>query len=315
MKKKLMACVLAAVLSVVTLAGCGGTGNSGGDTSSDSSAGGGSESAGESESIGGVDGEGYEVNFAYIVSNTQADQDKVNQALSDLAERELNMKVNVIALTYVDALNQIPLMLASGSGLDIFPSWSNTIGPFIDSGYVEDLAPYRDLLVHTKEWMTDDDLACCIVQDVQWGIPMNKEQASCETVFMRKDILDELNIEVPENATYDDITNIFEQVHVAYPDMTVFGGASYESLADMGDVAIGCDTLGDELGVLANYGAEPVVVNEFETDSWREAVDVMRTWYEAGYVSKDMPTSQDTGETMIASGILSLLLTTGNRIV
>lgn len=249
-----------------------------------------------------VDGEGYEVNFVYVVSGTLADQDAVNNALSNLASEEINMNVNVTALTYVDALNQIPLMLASGSGIDVFLNWSNNMSSFIDSGYIEDLSEHTDQLGTVLEWMSEDDLACCSINDLIWGVPVNKERAQCEAVFMRKDILDELQINPDDIKTYDDITNVFAQVKEAYPDMTILGGASYESIADMGDVAFAGDSLGDELGILENYGAEPVVVNQFETDAWREAVDVTRAWYEAGYISEDMPTSQDSGETMIASG-------------
>ena len=251
---------------------------------------------------GAYDGEGYTVNFSYIVSGTQADQQAVNDAINELAQKELNMNVNVIALTYVDALNQIPLMLASGEGLDIFVSWSNVIGSFIDSGYVEDLAEYHDIMTNTLEWMSEEDLECATMQDVQWCVPLNKERASCEAVFMRKDILDELGITVGESASYEEISDIFAQVHEAYPNMIVLGGASYETPADMGDVAYEADSLGNELGVLADNGESSTVVNQFETDAWVEAVKATRGWYEAGYLSKDMATSQDSGETLIASG-------------
>ena len=304
MKKKILSIIMTAVLGLTVLTGCGGDSADITQQSDNTDSASQEEEtdAGAPDANTAVDGEGYEVNFAYIVSNTMADQDKVNQALSDLAMEEINMTVNVIALTYVDALNQIPLMLASGSGLDIFPSWSNTVGSFIDSGYVEDLAPYHDQMVNTMEWMSVNDLECCMVQGVQWGVPQNKERASCEAIFMRKDILDELGITVKGNETWEEVTNIFAQVHEAYPDMVVLGGASYEAPADMGDVAFMCDTLGNELGVLADNGAEAVVVNQFETEDWREAVEVTRQWYEAGYLSKDMATSQDSGETMIAGG-------------
>ena len=65
---------------------------------------------------------------------------------------------------------------------------------------------------------------------------------------MRKDILDELGITVKGNETWEEVTNIFAQVHEAYPDMVVLGGASYEAPADMGDVAFMCDTAGQRTG-------------------------------------------------------------------
>ena len=246
----------------------------------------------------------YEITFVYLVSTTFPDQEKINAALNDLALSEINMKVNVVTLTFGNWNEQLQLMLTSGEPLDVFPQNSNVMATYVDSGYVADLSSYEDVMPNTMQWVGMEDLSCCNVGGFIWGVTTMRERANPLGLVMRQDILDEVGVNADDLTSLDDVTELFGKVQEAYPDMTVFGGPYNSGMAHQGDMAGTNDPLNDELGVLANYGDNLTVVNEFEGESWRHLVDVARTWWVDGYTSKDMPTSNDSGEALMAAGNL-----------
>lgn len=302
MKRKL-ALFMAMALTCGLLAGCGkDSGQAGGKTDDAVAAdtvaedGDGGASAADKEEV--------DLTLVYCVSGTMADQEMVNEEIERLAKEQLNVNLTVMPMTIVEAMQQISLMVASGESIDVFPAWAMSIASFVDSGYVLDLTDYLDNMPNTLKWVGREDVECCNVGGYIWGVTTMRERCNPQGIEMRTDILNELSINPDDIKTLDDITNVFAQVKENYPDMVVFGGASTEGLGNAADMAWICDPLNDELGVLDNYGEELVVVNEFETEYWKGLVKKAREWYEAGYTSKDMPTSTDAGMTLVMAGNL-----------
>lgn len=245
-----------------------------------------------------------EITFAYLASTTFADQEMVNQAISDLALKELNMTVNVLPMTFGVRDQQLQLMLTSGEPLDIFPQNSFNMATYVDSGFVVDLSDYTDMMPNTMQWVGMDDLKCCNVGGYIWGVTTMRERANPAGVVMRKDILDAIGVDAADIQSLDDLTAVYAKVHEAYPNMVVFGGNNTITLAAQSDMAGTMDPLNDEFGVLGNYGDNLTVINEYETESWRTLVDFARIWWNEGYTSKNMPTSSDSGEALMAAGNL-----------
>ena len=317
--KKRIAVLMTLALTCGLLAGCGGGGEStggdaagggaaGGSSTAGTEAGGSGSDSGEAGSAGTdvslADQEEVDLTFVYIVSGTFADQEMVNEEIARLAKEQLNVNLTVMPMTLNEALQQISLMVSAGESIDVFPAWAMNIASFVDSGYVLDLTDYVDNMPNTLQWVGKEDVECCNVGGYIWGVTTMRERCNPQAVEMRTDILNELGIKPEDIKTLDDITNVFAQVKEAYPDMVVLGGASTEGLGNAGDMAYICDPLNDELGVLDNFGEELTVVNEFETEYWMNLVKTAREWYEAGYISKDMPTSTDAGATLMMAGNL-----------
>lgn len=277
----------------------------GADTAEDAQGSGAEDGDGGSgNSTNAADREEVDLTFAYIVSGTLADQDQVSQAIADLAKEELNVNLTVLPMTPSEAMSQTSLMVASGESLDIFPTWAMNITSFVDSGYVLDLSDYLDNMPNTLQWVGRDDVECCNVNGYIFGVTTMRERCNPQGIEMRTDILNELGIDPDDIKTLDDITDVFAQVKAAYPDMVILSGASNAGLGNAADMAYICDPLNDELGVLDNYGEELTVVNEFETEYWQNLIKTAREWYEAGYISKDMATSTDSGVTLMMAGNL-----------
>jgi putative aldouronate transport system substrate-binding protein len=132
-----------------------------------------------------------------------------------------------------------------------------------------------------------------------------RERCNPQCITVRKDIFDELGFKVEDIKTLDDITAVFAAVKEAHPEMVVFSGSSTDGVGHNGDMAGNCDPLNDKLGVLDHWGEEDLkVVSWYDTEYWNNLIKYDRMWYEAGYISKDMPTNTDSGATLFAAGNL-----------
>ena len=288
MKQKVLSGILGTVLLMsAVLGGCSGSNSSSGTAQS---------------SGGSADGEAYNVTFMYLVPKEGADLGKVEQAISDLAKEEINMTVDLLPVTWGSYTQQLQLMLAGNETLDLFPMLANTAGTYMSSGYVVDMTDLlneygKDIL----EIMGEDDAKACNIGGKIWGVAPMKERANPTGIFVRADICDELGIKTEDIKTLDDVTAMYETVQAAYPDMTMFGGSNSWGI---GSSMANYDGLGDNFGVLEDYGQTTTVTNWYESDEYKERCMVARDWYEKGYTSQDMATSTDGGETLVAAGNL-----------
>lgn len=311
--KKIISLLLALALILSLFAACGGDGgssasqeSSGSGDSSQAADSSGSESGdgGEAESTGKVDGGGYEVNYLYLVAQEGANQNKVNQAVSELAQKELNMKVTMIPMTFGTYNSQLSMMLAAGEALDIFPTMSGNFATYIESQYLVNCADYLDDLKDTMEILGEDATAG-YVGDFLVGFSNMKERAYPAGLIVRKDIFDELGYKVEDfsvttddYSSFDQITELFAKVKEKYPDMVCLDGTSIMGKQDLSYV----DNLGDDFGVLENYGKTTTITNWFESDQWRTFCEIGRDWFTKGYLSQDIAVNQDSGELKMKAG-------------
>lgn len=314
MMKKILCGLLAASLASGALVSCGsdgGSSSSSGSSESESSASV-SESSEESEEAStassgytpNFDEEPYTVHFQYLITVESSDQQLVNDKVNELAMEALNMQVELIPQTFGTWTTNIPMMLASGEPLDFFVGTSNTFGTYIESGYMVNLADYVDMMPDVAETL-GSDWDACYIGDFLTGIPMMKERGNAIGICVNKAITDELgfseddfNITTEDYSTYEQLDALFAAVQEAYPDMTPLAGTNI--MANMPTDYV--DGLGNNYGVLENFGQTTTITNWFESDQYMELCKIARRWFEAGYISADAATSQDVGEQLMRMG-------------
>lgn len=303
MQKKLLAVLMSAAM-VMTLFGCG----SSSDATKTESA---STASGETAK-GSDDGEMYHAVMVYVVAQDSQDQDKINERFNELTREQLNMEVTLMPMTFSTWTSQLPLMLAGGEQVDLFPMFSGNAATYVASDYLVDLSPYLQNASYIMENVGEDGIKCCSIGDFVYGVPTMKERTMPNAMVMRTDCLEAAGIDPSTVKTYEDITNAYEKVHALYPDMIMFGGSgSGENPATPASQSVSFDGLGQVKGTgcLENYGQTTTVTNFYESDTFRELVEMTREWYLAGYVSKDMATSSDTGEAQMRAGNLFSYMT------
>ena len=324
MTKRVLCTLLAASMAAAALVSCGNSSSgssskseSTGSTSkteSSASANNGGSAGGETESTGwtpNFDEEPYTLHFQYCVASEGAGQQGVADALDALAMEELNMHVDLIPLTMGAWAQTLSMTLAANEPLDLFLGSSGSFGTYIESQYVRDWTPYMDYIPDVIEGM-GEDINAGYVGDFLVGFSQMKERGYWTGLIARKDIMDELgykpedfSITTQDMSTYEQLDELFAAVKAAYPEMIAVGGTS--SLASaVGNYA---DNLGNNFGMLENYGQTTTITNFFETDLYRDLCSIQRRWFQAGYESADAATNQDSGETLMRAGNLFSFIT------
>lgn len=149
----------------------------------------------------------------------QANFDPNNDPTAEAIEEMTGYQVEYSMLPQDGAEQRLNMELASGTDYDILrldPSYfTNLVGQNAFIPLDDLLAEYgQEMLsvIDSKTW----DMAR--YNGAIYGIPMMNERANIEgTIIMRKDILDDLGLEVPR--TLDEFTNVLREVKKAYPEM------------------------------------------------------------------------------------------------
>lgn len=329
MKKKLLSVILAMSMTAGLVAGCGSSsGTDGGDagtsteatetedtTGSDASS---SDSSVTKTALGEYTAENpYQLTFAYIEFYQQdADaRQAVQDAMNEYLIPNYHIEVTLLPLEYAQYQSTIQLMISGGDKLDVMPIYYTYASSWIAMNGIVDMNQYMDSEdgQKIKDALGEANAYVGQMGGVLFGFPANKESVELGGLCMRADICDELGITEKYGLTLDGdeytgkvydwsvATEIFEQVKEAHPEMIplyIQGNSS-----PMRRFAF-FDELADQFGVLdwESDHDSTTVVNEFETEAYKEAVTRLAEWYDAGYIYKDAATDTQGSATMMKAG-------------
>lgn len=291
MKKARVALILCLVLvlSLTTLTACSGN-NSSGD----------------------ADGDKVEkVVFAYLsFNNIPEDLSDIEKAINDHIRDKINVEVELKLYGPAEYEQRVNLALQSGEQLDLF----TTYGGF--SGYVsrnqlyplDDLIEQygQDLLAILEKDFGPDMLKATTMNGKIYGIPVNKGFALPTTFVYDADRLAELGFTADDINSLEDLPAIFEAVKQKYPEVVPFGPVNVNPsdtylldwLIDVNEI----DTLTDRSFVGVVFGDSGKVVNLYETEEFKNAVQMMYEWNQKGYLQKDAVATTIPMSELIASG-------------
>ena len=285
--KRLIAGALSAVSIMGLLGGCGAGGNS---------TGGGSGSGSDDEDI---------VLKWYIRFDDQEDTQKVEDALNEIVKEKIGCTVdlmNIPRATYNDKMSVIIGgreecdIIFCGSGYADF--WGNaTKGAFV---------PLNDLLEEygkeTYDAIPEDIWKGVMIDGEIYGVINYQIEAKTNGFTIRQDMIDEFGIDVDSLTSLEDIEPYLAQIHEKYPDMVAITVNFMDTEPMIGYDEIGTD---NSPGAVMIGDDSLTVVNQYETQEWRDYVDLMRKWYEAGYIQTDIATATNASE-LQASGKIAL---------
>ena len=243
------------------------------------------------------DGEMTELVVAFRTTGSvpeEGDLARVEEAINAITREKINCEIKLLIVQTAAFQQQMTLMLSGDEKLDVLNATPELVATAAAAEQLRDISGLLEEYGQGIKSVVDEDLlACGKFEGSQYCIPV-----LCDTALglgyyvMRKDIVDELGIDVAAIKSYGDLTEVFALVHEKYPDMTVVAPKG----AGVSFLRYSCewDKLGDNFGVLDNYGQDGLkVVNLFETETYRRFVDVMRDWYLKGYISPDVANSAE----------------------
>lgn len=296
MKKKILSFVLAMTIAGSLLTGCGS------DTS-------------DGSSDDGDNGNMPNITLTFpILTAVPADLDKVEAAMSEIAEEKAGCTITLQPLGFADYTTQASLMLSGGEdiGLMIHFDPITNFSTMVQKGQIQDITELVDEYAPEIRDVVDEAyLSTSTVDGKLYGVPTLHDLATGYGVIMRTDLLEKYNIDVSGIETLEDLEPVFATIKENETDIAPMftGGAAMNPLDAV--IKTRADILGDGYGVLMNRGQETTVANYFETQEYKDYVSLFYDWGQKGYLLADSESIQDTYTTLFkANKIFASFMTT-----
>lgn len=224
MKKRTLALIMSGVMTLSALLGGCGAGNS--SAGSDSGEGNSAEN-----------GEGYvttygEKQFGDVTiqvevfdrSNAPEGSSVVDNKWVDYINEEMSkvgIHVEMVAVPRAEETTKVQVMMASGTAPDIIFTYDKSMAEdYYDKGGTVKLNDYIDgegQAANLKAYVTEEVLNVCRNRDGDlWGVTAKRNSTAKNNLFIRKDWLDELNMEIP--TTTDELYDVLKAFKENNPD-------------------------------------------------------------------------------------------------
>lgn len=291
-KRKMVGSGLAIVLaSGMVLAGCGAK-----------KEGGASDSKTPSVTKSAKDLSPYEVTMAFY-GNDQKDLQAVQDEMNKILKEKINATVKLMPIGISAWQQQTNLMLAGNEKLDLmFTSAGFNYGTQVAKGQ---LIPLDDLVEKygsgIKKALEPYQLSAAKINGKSYAIPAVKDMANDYGILMRKDLIDKYKIDLSKIKTINDLDAVFQTIKDNEPNMVPLV-AKNPGTGPFYAGYITYDGLSGGVGVLPDYDNNMKVVNWYETPQYADQLNVLRKWYQAGYLLKDASTSKTDGRELVKSG-------------
>lgn len=286
---KIFSVLLAAVLMTALISACSSTNNNGSNGTKTEGSNGNNPAVSES-----ADDAPYEITIALpIFGAVPADIELVEDEISKLTQEKLNATVSILPISLGSYDQQMNLMTSSGEKLDLMFTFG------IGSQYATNalngkLLPIDDMLEQHGQGIVEavgaDYMESARVAGKIHGVPTLHSYASQPAIFMRKDLIDKHNIDVASIHSLEDLDSIFQVIKDNEPGVAPLASGLSRTMQFYRSY----DRMGDGYGVLPGFDNDMQLVNLYETEEYAELLQVMRRWFEAGYVNKDAATTQST---------------------
>lgn len=286
--KKLAGVLLAAVL-LANVCGCNGSGGS----SAPPAEGGAStaESGGESK------GEYVKLKW-YFPMLAQTDQSTVFAEANKMLKEDLNLEVDFTPISFGDYNQKMQVNITADDSFDICFT-SNTRADYLQNAARGAFVPLDDLLdkyaPRLKESIPQRVWDAARVDGKLYGVMNYQISAIANCLFFPKEIMEKYDFDYDNVEKLEDLEPYFDQILAQEPGVTPF--AYQKATTNWGYLLsyYGFDELSTRNvpGTIRIDDDTCTVVNQFETEEFKQHVELMRKWYEKGYFRKDAASVAD----------------------
>ncbi|WP_339282653.1 ABC transporter substrate-binding protein [Paenibacillus sp. FSL R5-0486] len=244
----------------------------------------------------------YEVVMTYPAFGDVTDVKEIQEAITDITAEKVGATVKLLPVNGSNYANQMNLMLAGSEKLDlVYTSVWFGLESQIGRGQLlpmdESLNEFGKKIL---EAVPEEAAEAGKMNGETYGVPSIKAWALSPSFVMDKELADKHAIDLSAIKTWNDISAVLQLIKDKEPGVTPI--VSYNSQETPGQAMLNFDPLGTVPGVLDFGGEDFTVQNLFATSRFSTMADLMRDWYQKGYFSKDVATSQETGSNLIKAG-------------
>ncbi|MDQ0111228.1 ABC transporter substrate-binding protein [Paenibacillus harenae] len=234
----------------------------------------------------------YKISLVYP-GTPQKDETKVEDALNKLLTEKINATIDLMPIDWGAWEDKINLMIASREEVDIIftAQWNGHAknvgkGAFIELGELID--KYGQGI---KDSLDPAFLEGAKINGKNYGVPTNKELAAAGGIVYRKDIADELGIDMSNVKTPQDLDAVYAIVKEKKPELTplyttagTFNSHFFANYDFLGDSTI-------PGAILKDQDATTVMSVE-QIDRYKEYLNLTRDFFKKGYINADAATTQ-----------------------
>ncbi|HZG84041.1 ABC transporter substrate-binding protein [Paenibacillus sp.] len=236
-----------------------------------------------------------------ISSELPADTQLVLDELNKYLIEKVNAKLKIIGVPFGSYSQQINLMMTGQEQLDLMIT-----GPalgFVGQAGKNQLTDLDEYLRSQGQGILDvadkDMLKVGQVNGKTYAIPIIGQSVQGKGLILRKDLADKYNIDMTKIKTVDDVEPVLQILKENEPDLIPLvptrPGVSIVQYFETGD------NLSDDhyIGFLPNFDNGLKIVNYYETQEYKDLVNRMKKWYDAGYLLKDGTTNNEQGKALV----------------
>jgi putative aldouronate transport system substrate-binding protein len=238
----------------------------------------------------------FMLTFNSIPDDYSQIEDAINKHIASVYP-DANVRLRLQLFGPAEYEEKIRLAMQSGSPIELFT-------PLNFQGYVSQnqILPLEELLKTHGKPVTD-----IVYQDIGedafktfelnghiYGVPINKGMVVTPTLIYNKDMLNAAGFSINDINNIHDLEPVFDKIKALYPDVFPYVGTNAGDtymiplLAGENDVDVLSDRV-NYMGVI--FGNSGKVVNLYETPQFAEYTGLMRSWYNKGYMPKDLAVS------------------------
>lgn len=304
--KKLLALVLAAVLALGTLAGCtkpaGNDNTQGADTSAAQET-----KADDTKEAQPSDGSMPKIVLECLYFDAvPRDLAEVEKALNAISEKEIGVTVELYPLGFMEASQQVGLMISSGSQLDLIVCAGRAdFLSLVNKNMLLDLDELLEKVGQPVKEAAAEAIPGGYVGGKLYGIPSIEKFGSINGLCVEKAVVDAAGWTKFDNLTIEDLGEFLAKAKEVTDKHLIHLSGGGNSVANFENLFVvdylGCDAAcGGLLGVGPEEGDQ--IVNIFATDEYRNYCKTMHEWFQAGYFNADAATNTDSGQAAVTAG-------------
>jgi len=241
---------------------------------------------------------------AFLGIGTMTDVQAVQDEISKITKEKINVNVKLMPIDISAWTQQTNLLLAGSEPLDLMVS--SSLLNYSAQVAKNQLLPLDELLqpyeADIKATMVEAIYNGTKIDGKIYGVPSVRDTAADYGFIARKDLIEKHNIDLSQVKTFEDLEPIFQTILDNEPGVVPLVQRSQTLGITSELLASRVDALGDSFGVLLIDNGETNVVNLYETQEYKDALALTRSWYQKGYIMQDAATTQEGNNALIKAG-------------
>ena len=243
----------------------------------------------------------------------------VEDAINEISREKINVVIDLQCFTIGDFQQQVNLMITSGEQMDLMSTIPLGSAQFTVMCSQNQFEPLDELLDEYGSGIKETVgslLESTTFKGNIYGVPSYTNKAQDTYYCIRTDIVEKYGLEdkVQNIKSVADITQILETISGDDSFVAPIGGKqttftnSYGFLYNTREDALMYDTLGAASLRLAGVVFQEdsaKAVNLYERDEYEEQLQVIRDWYNRGFIYKDSATYSESSPALVTSNVIA----------